>query len=96
MKISNFKLTEVITTGHFTREHRATIDVSTGLFENGLFGTNFLKKKTITREIYKQSMFWFYTDTGVHTSGTIVETLVRSYEAKMGKPLDNMEPEDVV
>ena len=96
MKISNFKLIEVIKKGIFTREHRATIDVTTGFFENGLFGTSFLKKKTITREIYKQDLFWFYTDTGIHTPGLIVETLVRSFEAKMGKSLNDMEPSDVV
>ena len=78
MKISNFKLKEVIGTSYANYKFRATIDIVTGIF----------RKKTVTREIYKNyAGAWFFLDTGEYTPTMDVYKLEQSYEAKQRKEL---------
>jgi len=79
MKIQNFKLAEVLGKSPMDWRFRATVDVTSGFF----------KKKTVTREIFKEfGNSWYFVDTGEFTPGYYVENLVRAFEATTGKPIE--------
>ena len=84
MKISNFRLVEVIGNSAIDWKFRAVVDITTGLF----------KKKTTEREVYKDyAGYWYFSDTGEFTPEYKVENLSRAYEAQKGKPLEQCKGE---
>lgn len=75
MKLSNFKLIEVIGKNSLDWKAKALVDVTTGL----------IFKKTIAREIYrKYASNWSFSHNGEYTPGFQAEALERSYEAGNG------------
>lgn len=83
MKIDNFVLIEVIGSSVINLRFRAEVDVTTG----------FLFKKKVRKEVYKQyGGSWYFSDTGKFTPAFKVEELQRAYEAKHGKPIEDMRP----
>ena len=88
MKVSNFKLIEVIREEshgiHINSRFRAHIDVTE---------RRWLKKETKEREIYSANGgSWYFSDTGIYTPNQDVERLVKSLEARQGKPLKECAP----
>lgn len=80
MKISNFRLTEVIRKG-FNLSFKAKVTVTKGIW---------FWKTVEDVEIYKEfASFWIFLDTGRFTPNFQVETLVRAYCAKHGKSLED-------
>ncbi len=78
MKISNFRLKEVIGKSASEWKFKATVDVTTGFFF----------KKTDTVELFRHyGGNWIYLETGKFTPNDDVEVLERSYTAKQGKDL---------
>lgn len=85
MKISNFRLIERSGKSALDWRFKATIDTVTGFF----------RKHSSTREIQKEyGGFWYFADTGEFVPGSMVEALVRSYEAKQDKELKYCEVTD--
>lgn len=83
MKISNFKLVEVIGNNAITWKFRGTVDVTTGL----------IFKKTKTVEVYRNYVgHWVFSDTGEYTPMRDVEKLEKSFEAKGGNDLQFLKP----
>lgn len=81
MKISNFKLVDVIGGSPINLRYKATVDVTT---KNGLF----LKKVTEQKEVFKTyAGHWYFIETGEYTPSDQVENLARKLEAEKGKDL---------
>ena len=82
MKITNFRLTEVIGKNAIDYKFRALVDVETGCL--------WFKKKE-KREIFKHYIgYWHYTETGEMACSN-VDNLCRAFVAKNGKELENIE-----
>jgi len=81
MKLSNFKF--ISTTGDRVADRivRATVDVTTP----PPFWLFWIKPLVETRHIAKDSLFWYFADTGEFTPGQQAENLFRAYEARHGK-----------
>lgn len=78
MKLSNFKLLEIIGKSPLDWKARASVVVTTGLFY----------KKIETVEIYlKFGSMWYFSKTGEFTPGDDVRHLVRMFESKEGKSI---------
>ena len=80
MKIRNFKLKKVTGSSVLNYKFFATVDCTTGR----------IFKKTVTREIFKTYVgFWYFSDTGQYTPELCVERLSRSLEATHGQDLQH-------
>ncbi len=83
MKLNNFELIEVLGDSAIDWKFRAEVDVIETRFM-------FFKKST-RREIFrKYGSSWYFSDTGKSTPNLQAENLVRAYEAKHGKDLENI------
>lgn len=82
MKLSNFRLIEVIGRSAIDWKFRATVSVTTG----------FIFKKVKTVEIYRSyGGFWCFVNTGRYTPNTEAEALERSFRAVQGRELEECE-----
>lgn len=81
MKLSNFRLIEVIGDSPINYKFRVEVDVAYGFFN----------RKHKTREIFREyACHWFFSDNGKPTPGFQAERLANVYNAKNTNSLDGV------
>jgi len=92
MKLSNFKLIEVLGTSALSWKFTATVTVTTTINAGFLWRKKVDTVKENVRIYKKYGCSWSFVETGEFTPGEQAETLQRKFESEVKNDIENYKP----